>query len=93
MYDPAFVFPYQRSPGQWYTLLAVFTQSRPVFAPPLRLEGVVLAVEVEEGEAGLVGVAAVATAYVSTPTWPRHAPLRVFPDHVLPSLHVAVTAV
>jgi hypothetical protein len=77
--------PYHRVPGQWYTLLAVFTQTLP--GAPAGV-GALLAWLF----AGVAGPALVAAELHDwTPPWPRQVPERVAPLKVVPSLQVAVT--
>lgn len=81
MYSPALVLPYQRVPGQWYTLLAVLSQTFP--APPPLAAGVEVASLFDAFEGADVEVVAAddgfadeVLAYHSfTPLWPLHAPL------------------
>ena len=42
MYSPCLVFPYQRLPEQWYTLLSVFTHTCPIPPPGFAVATVLL---------------------------------------------------
>ncbi len=67
MYSPLLVFPYQRSAGQWYTLLLLFTHTRPGPPPGAAVAAGAVLFEVEpvaaaDEAAGAAGAGATAGA-------------------------------
>src|SRR6185437_2543739 len=97
MYCPCFVFPYQRSPWQWYTFEVELTQTCPGPPPAAALAMwvllsrllVALPLSLAPRIVFVVAIAALLRFLVSlaTPPWPRQAPRPAFAD-IVPSLHI-----